>query len=65
MGLFSKETIEDKVKNKLVYDASRNKKTKVDDKLSNMLNNAKWKDAKLAYEVKRKEAVEKVADRMM
>ena len=68
MGLFSKDTIEDKVKNKLVYDASKskkNKKSKVNDKLSKMLNNAKWKEAKLTYEVKRQEAVKKVADRMM
>ena len=68
MGLFTEDTIEDKVRNKLVYDASKakkGKKSKVNDKISDMLNKAKWKDAKQTYGQKKKEATKKVSDRMM
>lgn len=69
MALFGEDTLEDKVKKKLIYDAQKTKKSdaqkKFDKKIEDAQKKINWKIAKATYEAKRDEAVNKIADRMM
>lgn len=69
MALIGDNSLEEKVKAKMIYDAQKQKKSDAKkaaaEKSEKMIKKAQWKEAKGIYENKRDEAVKKVADRMM